>query len=325
MQSPRIIADIGGTNARFAYAASEGSIEQEKVLKTVDFETFEAALADYLGHLPSDINTPEEICLAVAGPIHDGVVKMTNTHWVIDQHTLLSGTFHNNRFSKAAVINDFEAIAISLPHLNDEQKASLGGGQEDHNCPMTVLGPGTGLGAALCTPFNGHWVPFATEGGHVSLGPVTAREFKLFQFWRDKGLDTAREYYLSGPGLERIYQAVSVELTGSATTLNAAEISQLAAEGDSTALAAIDCFCALLGSAAGDQALATGARGGVFIAGGISLKLIDFLRRSSFRKRFESKSSMQPYLAKIPTYVITEPNPGLIGSSYACIDTQMKG
>ena len=320
MQAPRIIADIGGTNARFAYAAAEGSIEQEKVLKTLDFETFEAALANYLRHLPSDLDTPAEICLAVAGPIHEGAVKMTNTHWAIDINTLLAGTIHNNRFCKAAVINDFEAIAISLPHLTADQKASLGGVIEDHNCPMTVLGPGTGLGAALCTPLNGHWVPFATEGGHVSLGPVTAREFKLFQYWRDRGLDTAREHYLSGPGLERIYQALSDELKGSATTLNAVQISQLATDGDATALASIDCFCALLGSAAGDQALATGARGGVFIAGGISLKLIEFLRRSSFRKRFESKSSMQSYLAKIPTYIITEPNPGLIGASYACID-----
>ena len=320
MQCSRIIADIGGTNARFAYSSSAGSIEFEKVLKTVDFETFEAALAQYLGQLPQDVTTPEDICLAVAGPVHDGSVKMTNTHWVIDKSTLLSGTLHNNVFSHAAVINDFEAIAISLPYLSEDQTLTIGNGSRDDGCPMTVLGPGTGLDAALCVPNNGIWQPFATEGGHVSLGPVTAREFKLFQYWRDKGLDTAREYYLSGPGLERVYQAVSVELSGSAVALSAAEISQLGKDNDPTALAAIDCFCALLGSAAGDQALATGARGGVFIAGGISLKLIDFIRRSSFRKRFEAKSSMQAYLSKIPTYIITEPNPGLIGASHARVN-----
>jgi len=319
MAYPRLIADIGGTNARFAIASQPGNVQFQMTLPTSDFADVESAINQYLKNLAGEFSHVDYACLAVAGPIIDGRVAMTNCPWIIDCKQLMNSDLGSKRLTQLQLINDFEAIALSLPFLNKEQKLTLGAGKALANYPMTVLGPGTGLGAASLIPNQNQWLPIATEGGHASLGAFNDQEASIFQYWRTRGLDSACEYYLSGPGMSRVYEALWLKDDTGSQVPTAKEIYDAASSGDAKALATIEQFCAFLGSAAGDQALVTGARGGVYIAGGIGLKLAGYLQSGGFRHRFESKSVMQKYLSQIPTFLILEPDPGLLGASVALL------
>ena len=219
------------------------------------------------------------------------------------------------------VINDFEAIALALPALAADELLQIGGGTAVRGSPMAVLGPGTGLGVAQLIATRDGFQPVSTEGGHASIGPCDEAELQLFATLMRNGQHLCREALLSGPGIERIYWALCLDAGSAYHGYTAAEIQAHAVAGsDATCRAALEHFCAFLGTAAGDQALCCGAQGGVFIAGGIVPRFTEFLRHSRFRARFEAKGPMRDYVSAIPVYVITRENPGMLGAARADLD-----
>lgn len=307
----RLIGDLGGTHCRLALSINGGAPSQERTLQAADFSTLESALQHYLAEVAA---APTQACLAVAGAVSRAPFRMTNLDWQCDGAALQQQL----KISRVAFINDFEAIALAIPALSDAQMLDLGGAP-DPGKPSTVLGPGTGLGVALLLPTDSGFVAVATEGGHVSLQADTPAEQEVFEYWRRRGLPLSRETLLSGNGLQRIYQAIAQ--SSGAPAANGREVSARAAAGEATAIDAIAMFMALLGSAAGDQALSCGARGGVYLAGGILPKLRKHLENSDFRQRFDNKPPMQHYLQEIGVRLITHDNPGLLGAArHAFVD-----
>jgi len=191
---------------------------------------------------------------------------------------------------------------------------AIGGGQATDGAPMVVLGPGTGLGVACFVPASNQSIVLASEGGHATLAGACGREDRILQHLRQRFGHVSAERALSGYGLENIYQAIAAVEGINATPCSAAEITKHALNGGSQrAVAALETFCALLGSFAGSVALTFGARGGVYIAGGIAPRIVDFLARSEFRRRFEAKGRFQSYLGSVPTNVIVHPAATFVG------------
>lgn len=311
---PRLVADIGGTNARFALATDDTVLQDRKTLPTEQFRSIEQAIAHYLDGLDAH---PRGACLAIACPVAGEQVQMTNHHW----HFSISALEERFGWERLAVINDFRAIALSLPHLERDQYLTLGGGHPGRDGPLCVLGPGTGLGVALAIPHVGDWLTVPTEGGHASVAPTTKVELAIFEYWLERGLSLSRENLVSGPGLYRLYAAHCALKKKPLQAEDAAGVSELAKRGDAPAGYALEMFFALLGSICGDQALATGARGGVFLAGGMLPRMKEPLLASNFRDRFEDKPPMSHYLRPIATALITEPDPGLVGAAHYPLGT----
>ena len=303
----RLIGDLGGTNCRLALSEAGGAPEQLCSLRAADFPTLEEAVQHYLEEVKA---SPDEACLAVAGPVSETRFQMTNVDWQCDRLALQ----RQFGIQQLAFINDFEAIALSLPALQDADLMALGG-SIDLSAPMAVLGPGTGLGAALLIPCDGHFKAISTEGGHTSLQAENEIEQQVFAYWREQGIPLSRESFLSGIGLYRLYQAIAHISHQPLRANNGGDVSALAEAGDATACHAIAMFMGLLGSAAGDQALGSGARGGIFLAGGILPKLRQHLANSDFRQRFENKAPMAHYLRPIAVRLVLHDNPGLLGAS----------
>jgi glucokinase len=310
-QTLRLVADIGGTNARFALAREDGTLREPRSLGTRRFASLTEAAQEYLRAIGA---RPREACIAVAGPVNGDVVRLTNHRWEFS----IAATRDALGLARLRVINDFEAIALALPALRADDLEQIGGGAPVPGRPMAVLGPGTGLGVAQLIATRDGFQPVSTEGGHASIGPCDEAELQILATLLRNGQQLSREALLSGPGLERIYWALcltgNIEYQGYA----AAEIQARAVAGsDATCRAALAHFCAFLGTAAGDQALCCGAQGGVYIAGGIVPRFTGFLRQSLFRARFEGKGPMRGYVSAIPVYVITRENPGMLGAARA--------
>lgn len=307
---PRLVADLGGTHCRFAVVEKPaGPLLHTQTFVAASYPTLEAVLADYLHGVPS---TPESACLAVAGPGSDTSVTMTNLSWRAQAEELQQ----RFKLQRVLFINDFQAIARAIPALAESDSMTVGKGTVDLGQAVCVLGPGTGLGVALLIPGADSPIAIATEGGHAALSANTEREAAVFAYWRQQSQPLTRESFLSGPGLLRLYTALCALDGLPPATRHSPDIQTLAEGGDNTAREAIALFCALLGSAAGDQALSCGARGGVFLAGGILPALRAYLLTSEFRARFENKPPMQAYLQAIGTRLILADNPGLLGAAH---------
>ncbi len=311
-----LIGDIGGTNARFALAhPDEPGFSGELTLHCEDYETAEQGIADYLER--SGINAPDVICLAAAGPIVDDRVSFTNNHWVIDSREL------RQKFPASGVrlLNDFEAIAYSIPMLGDNDLETVGlvPSEFDGNTDFTlaVVGPGTGLGAgALLGRANGIY-PIVGEGSHAGFAPETGMQFEVLKQLRQRYERVSDERLISGPGLENIYWALRKIHGEPAIRITAAEIfSRVLANEDVIAAEATQLFFEALGQVAGNLALALGAYDGVYLAGGILKRYPDLLKTSSFRMGFENKGRHRSLMESIPTLLILHPQPGLLGASY---------
>jgi glucokinase len=311
----RLVADLGGTHCRLALADNTGALTQVQTFIAAHYSTVEDAITVYLGDKDARV---KNACLAVAGPTQAHTMTMTNLSWRTTAQQL------NKRFGfeQSAFINDFEAIALSIPALAADELLDIGLSSIDLRSPIAVLGPGTGLGVAQLIPCGHHFMAIATEGGHTSLQAHTSTEQAIFNYWQAQGLALSRESFLSGPGLYRLYAAICSLEKSECGADEGGAVSQLAAQGDALATAAIDVFFSLLGSAAGDQALACGARGGVVLAGGILPKMRNALLNSPFRERFEAKPPMQDYLKRIPSCLIVHENPGLFGASLYPLHSQ---
>lgn len=310
-----LVADIGGTHARLGLVADESTeifgIEQ---FSNKEFQSLEDVIRHYL--LSSKCTTlPKKACFAVASPVLGDQVQFTNNSWSFHIPTLKK----NLALDTLHVMNDFEAIARSLPLLSKKDLHQLGEGKGSAALGQTMaaLGPGTGLGMGAAVPNGlGGFVPLPSEGGHASFAPQDEREHYIQSFLMQENGFVCIEDVVSGQGLENIFRALSHRDQKSEARVSAKTISDRAMiETDPLAVESISTFCSILGSVAGDLALTTGARGGVYLAGGILPKILDFLDRSQFRKRFEAKGRYAPYLAAIPSYVIIGTEPGLIGAA----------
>jgi glucokinase len=233
----------------------------------------------------------------------DGSIRLTNAGVLLEPAALAAAA----GVARTVVVNDFGAIANAVPHLPPESLAACGGGARVPGMPVAVLGPGTGLGVAIAAPAAGGWIAISGEGGHVDLAPVDDEELEIWQRLRRAHGRLSVESVLSGPGLERLYAA----LAGS--SLGAPEIDAAAWRGEPAALRAHAVFTRWLGRVAGNVALIAGARGGVFLAGGILPRWIGRFDVAAFRGSFEDKPPYTEWLRAIPTFIVTHPQPGLLG------------
>jgi glucokinase len=302
-----LLGDIGATNARFALLTN-GALGPVKSFDVASFPRFTDAAAIFLkSHCPQIAVT--NALLAVAGPVEGDRCELTNSIWVIDAAEL------NKTFGlKTRILNDFEAVARSLLSLRADDVVAIGGGKSEEDAPMVVLGPGSGLGVACLVPGAETAVVVPSEGGHATFAGASGREDEIINYLRQRFGHVSAERVISGPGLENIYQAVAALDGRNLAPRGAADITKSALAGEcETAHAALETFCAFLGSFAGNVALMFRARGGAFIAGGISPRIVDFMARSEFRNRFEAKGRLRPYLESIPTFVIAHPAAAFLG------------
>lgn len=310
MMAPSLVADIGGTNARFALH-HEGRFDCIEVLPCAGHATLADAMHSYLGAATRRGFTVDGIrhaAIAIANPVEEDRVSMTNHHWSFS----ISSLREERALSTLLVVNDFAALAMSLPFLQSYQREQIGGdaggGVKLAGRPIGLIGPGTGLGVSGVIPVGGGWTALAGEGGHASFAPCTRDEFILLERLQDEYGHVSAERLLSGAGLEAIHRVLSGD------SLAAPDITRQALDGSCDAcLRTVETFCGILGSVAGNVALTLGATGGMYIGGGIVPRLGPLFARSSFRRRFEDKGRLSPYLARIPTWLITEPYPALQG------------
>jgi glucokinase len=303
-----LLGDIGATNARFSLLAN-GALGPVTELEVARYAQFRDAVADFLSR-HHDQGQVTRALLAVAGPVDGERCKLTNCPWTIDGGELRT-TF---RFAQVRVINDFAAAAHSLPSLAAADLHPIGGGRAVPGAPMAVLGPGTGLGVACLVPGSAEPVVIAGEGGHATVAAASEREDAVIDHLRRQFGHVSVERVVSGAGLENLYRAIAALERSEASLRDAAAITESALAGSCpTAAAALDMFCAFLGSFAGNVALTFGARGGVYIAGGISPRIVAFMERSQFRRRFEDKGRLRPYLEAVPSNVIVHPAAAFVG------------
>ena len=303
-----LLADIGGTNARFA-VLTDGTVGMVAHMAVSDYGSFREALGVYLGSLPKAGKMSAAI-LAAACVVQNGRCALTNSSWVIDAAEL--GAAYG--FSTVRLINDFEAVAWSLPVLSRNQLLQIGGGQPVAGAPLAALGPGTGLGMALSLPHAAGQLVLSSEGGHATMPASSLREDAVIACLRRRLGHVSAEHVLSGNGLENLHEALATLDNVVLPRRRAAEITRAGVEGTCpTSRAAVDMFCAMLGTVAGNLALTLGARGGIFIAGGILRHMPEYLAGSQFRARFEEKGRLRKYLEPVPTYLILDEDAAFVG------------
>ena len=307
-----LLGDIGATNARFALLAN-GAVGPITWIEVARYPRLVDAVGDVLQAQFRETRVTDAL-LAVAGSVEGERCVLTNCSWVID-----GGEMRRQfGFGTIRIINDFEATALSLPHLREQDLRSLGDGRATSGTPMAVLGPGSGLGVAGLVADGPRWIVVVSEGGHATLSANSHREDAVLDQLRQRFGHVSAERALSGPGLENLYRAIAALDGIDAPLRNAAEITDAALKGTCpTSRASLDMFCAMLGGFAGNVALTYGARGGVYIAGGIAPRILDYLAGSEFRRRFEQKGRFSHYLAQVPVWIILAENPALRGLASA--------
>lgn len=311
-QNVALIADIGGTHARFAVVNAHNDILHTHILKGADYASLMDACRAYSALLPDDFKIAQAV-LAVAGPVTGDDVLVTNRGWRFSQKKLQSEL----QLDMLHVINDFMAIALSLPHLGDTDKIAVCNGTAEKNAPCVVIGPGTGLGVAALVPQrDGTWLPLPGEGGHVSLPATNEQQAAIISILQKEFGYVSAERVLSGQGLLNLYRALASHRNETAICANPEDIVRAVATGDKLAVAAIEEFCAFLGTVAGDAALTTGARGGVYLAGGILPQMIETLQLSAFSSHFTAKGVVETYLRGIPVWLITHKLPAFVGLQF---------
>ena len=313
---PRLLADIGGTHARFALEVQPLELHHVMVLASEDFASMEAAIDHYV----TSVGQPrvQHAVFAMANPVLGDVVQMTNHHWTfsIASMRLTMG------WKTLLVLNDFSAQALAIPHLATQDRVKIGGGEAEAQMPIAVLGPGTGLGVSGLILHRTGYTAIAGEGGHVSFSPYDAFEADIWAYAKQHFDHVSAERLLSGAGLALIHAALTQNKEPEVQALSAKDIVTLALEGNHPLCCrSLAVFSAMLGSFAGDVALTLGARGGVYVCGGMVPRFIEAFQQSSFRTRFESKGRCKSYLAAIPVYVVLNPCTGLLGAAVALQQT----
>ena len=315
-----LVADIGGSSARLALVDAAGVVGPETVFEVAAHPGPLAAIKSYLHHCGHP--RIDRAVLAVAAPVGDGErVTLTNAAWSFDRAELMSGL----GFSELSLINDFTALALSLPVLPASELRQLGGGLPAPVAPKALIGPGTGLGVSGLLPANGDWLPLSGEGGHVTLAASDMREAEIIALARREYPHVSAERLVSGSGLPLLHRLVCAVDRREHQPLAAPAIVAGALAGDPACRATLDVFCAFLGSLAGNLVLTLGARGGLYLGGGILPRLGGLLDASPFRQRFEAKGRFAGFLANVPAYVILAPAPALLGAAQLLSRTRHPG
>jgi glucokinase len=314
-----LVADIGGTNIRLATTDQYNNLNDIETYQCQNFPHLSNVIYQYLSDKKL-LNSRVNACLAIACPVDTDAISMTNLPWQFSQKQLKQDL----KLHSLTLINDYTAIGMAIPLLNDQQKVKVGGGKAVAKKPIAVCGPGTGLGVANLVNIDDHWHCLGGEGGHTDFAPVDELDIKIFQQLKRSKQRISYEQLISGYGIEQIYQALVAinQQTDNQSTgtdivkLSAQEISSKAISGDcATCFQTLSQFCKVLGSFSGNLALTTGSVGGVYIAGGIVPRFVEFFKDSGFRERFETKGRMSYLNQNTPTYVITESQPGLLGAA----------
>ena len=331
---PWLVADIGGTNARFGLVRETGGdVGEVRSFRCADFASPEAAALAYLQQLAApglDRVRPARVALALATAIDGDSVQMTNSAWRVSRAAVAQAL----GAAEVVLLNDFEALALALPRLANADAVGavqwIGPARPDRRHTMAVVGPGTGLGVAACVPAasrgagliapqdegSAGFTALPGEGGHATLAPADDFESELLGVLRAELGHVSAEHVLSGIGLPHLYRAVCRVQGLPVEALGAEAISQRAlVQHDAACIVTLDTFCAMLGGFAGNAALTLGARGGVFLAGGIAQKLGPTLAASRFRARFEAKGRFAVYLSRIATGLIVAPHAALDGAA----------
>ena len=310
IDGPRLLADIGGTNARFALERAPGQIGAVRTLACVDYPRFEDAAAAYLAGAGILVR---HAAIAIANPVDGDAIRMTNHGWAFST----ARAARELGLETMLVVNDFTALAMSLPVLPQASLVQIGGGTARPGCAIGLVGAGTGLGVSGLVPApGGGWTPLHSEGGHVAFSPADEREMAVLRHCWQRYVHVSAERLVSGPGLVLVREALAAQQGLVFETLDPADIVARALEGgDALCLETLECFAGMLGTVAANLAVTLGARGGIYIGGGVVPKLGAWFGQSPFRARFESKGRFSAFTAAIPTFLITAPCPALLGAA----------
>lgn len=310
-RTARLLADIGGTSIRFARSENEGHPTDIRIYRTADFPSLETAIRTYLHDCPAPPGVVTNVAaLATANPVQGDSIRMTNLAFSFSAQDVRRAL----DFDALLIVNDFTALALGVPHLSPADQRPIGLAMPAAPGPIGIIGPGTGLGVSALIPTLAGWQALSSEGGHATLAPANSFEADLLRAaWR-RHAHVSLERLLSGPGLRLLYELVCAVHGTLPQPATPEDITQQAQNGTCLACRqAVTTFCNLLATAAGNLALTLGARGGVYIGGGIVPRLGALLDPQSFRMRFEDHGRLGSYLARIPTTLITAPYPALIG------------
>lgn len=307
-----VAGDVGGTHMRFAIVdIDELHIDHYVQFRCSDFSSIEQGLSAYLKSVPA---YPRRVSLAVAGSVDKDTVHMRNLPWT----TSVKEIQPIAQTDDVVLINDFEALALSLPFLLEHDVCRLGDAGRTRDACRAVVGPGTGLGVAAVTGSGKHWTAIAGEGGHITFAPQSRDEFEIFEQLKFDRHHISYEQVLSGQGLIDLYAILHRLVGKTAPALSPAQIVAAARGGeDDIATQTLDYFVAWLGRFAGDIALVFGAHGGVYLAGGIPPNILDYLKSDGFRTSFESRGRLSSYVEDIPVFVVKAADAGLRGAAVA--------
>lgn len=305
-----LVADIGGTNARFALVDhSNPELIDARNLVCADYDSIVDAIRAYLQDVSAAL--PARAAISIASAVTGDQLVMTNHVWQFSA----SATRRALGLDSIKLLNDYTALALALPFIDGNQCLKVGGGELYAGHARAAIGPGTGLGVSGLISVGDSWYPLESEGGHVTYGPATERESEIFSLIRPRFKHISAESIVSGPGLSLLYEVITQLETGVSKYLMPHEVTDLAVKNSCVmAREALSIFCGALGTVAGNLALTLGARGGVYLGGGILRKMTGFFIDSSFRERFEQHGRMTTYLSQIPTYLIDMEFPALIGA-----------
>ena len=314
MPFPVLIADIGGTNARFAIVIdSNAEPKRFPPIKTAEYETLDIAIQKTV--LDKTSIVPKSAVLAVAGPTDGDEIDLTNCHWIVRPKTLIGDL----GFTDVLVMNDYEAQALAVVALDAEYLKPIGNGKRVEYSNRVVIGPGTGLGVAGIVHGSNSWIPVAGEGGHVDLGPRTERDYQIFPHLETIGGRVSGEQILCGRGLVNLYNAIATADGRPKVLSKPEEITSASFDGsDTVAVETVQLFIEYLARVAGDMALVFMARGGIYLTGGITHKILPVLDAVRFRAAFDNKEPHRNLLEQTPVFVITHDQAPLEGlSAYA--------
>ncbi len=306
-----LVGDVGGTNARFALVDAQGHVRHPRIFACKEYPSLADIIAEYI-ETTAGRKRPPRAVIAVAGPVLGGEITFTNLDWLVSEGDLLA----QFEFEAVALINDFAAQAMACPLLEGADLSALGPKLERaHECPVVALGAGTGFGVAGLARSERGDIAIATEGGHAGFSPADEIDVEIWRWMKAAYGRVSIERLLSGQGLYDIYRVLCALQDQLPSLQDERQVTTEGLVGDPVAGAALDRFAGILGSVAGDLALSFGARGGVYVSGGIAPRIADKLSKGAFRARFEDKGRLSDYVKAIPTYLVLHPYPAILGAA----------
>jgi len=321
-----LLADIGGTNARFALADTAAKapllFDSVREYPVADFPSLADAAQHHLDAVlgqAQDVQMPQRGVFAVAGRVDGDEARITNHPWVISRQRTQSAL----GFERLQLVNDFAAQSMAITLLQADDVAPVGGATwspDDVRDPRrdrtyAVIGPGTGLGVGALVVRDGHCHPLETEGGHASFPPGTPEEIEILERLSAQFGRVSNERLICGPGLVNLHRALSEIAGEDPGPMRPIDITTRASIGDARCMRAVDVYCAVFGAIAGDLVLTLGAWDGVFLTGGLVPKMLQSLQHSGFRQRFEHKGRFSANMARVPSVAVLHPQPGLLGAA----------